>query len=87
MAKGMGNGFPIGAVIAQKHVAEPMGDKFLFHTYGANPTSCAAGRAVLEVLREDRLQENALKVGNSCSRDFGTFSNDTRSSVTSGGAG
>ena len=65
MAKGMGNGFPIGAVIAQKHVAEPMGDKFLFHTYGANPTSCAAGRAVLEVLREDRLQENALKVGNS----------------------
>ncbi|MCY3772382.1 MAG: aminotransferase class III-fold pyridoxal phosphate-dependent enzyme, partial [Gemmatimonadetes bacterium] len=41
------------------------GDKFLFHTYGANPTSCAAGRAVLEVLREDRLQENALKVGNS----------------------
>ncbi|MDE2789842.1 MAG: aspartate aminotransferase family protein [Paracoccaceae bacterium] len=63
MAKGIGNGFPLGAVMAQRRIAEPMGDKFLFHTYGANPTSCAAGRAVLEVLREERLQENARRVG------------------------
>ncbi len=63
MAKGISNGFPLGAVVARKHVAEPMAEKFLFHTYGANPTSCAAGRAVLQVIREDRVQENAKVVG------------------------
>ena len=63
MAKGIGNGFPLGAVVARKEIAAPMADKFLFHTYGANPTSCAAGRAVLQVIREDRVQENAKKVG------------------------
>ena len=63
MAKGLGNGFPIGAVVAQKHIAAPMADKFLFHTYGANPTSCAAGRAVLKVIKEADLQANAKVVG------------------------
>ena len=63
MAKGIGNGFPLGAVVAQKHIAAPMAEKFMFHTYGANPTSCAAGRAVLQVIREDKVQENARNVG------------------------
>ncbi len=63
MAKGLGNGFPIGAVVAQKHIAAPMADKFLFHTYGANPTSCAAARAVLKVLKKENLQANAKVVG------------------------
>lgn len=63
IAKGMGNGFPIGAVVAQKHVAEPMAERFLFHTYGANPTSCAAARAVLKVIKEEKLQSNAKVVG------------------------
>ena len=63
MAKGIGNGFPIGAVVARKDVAAPMAERFLFHTYGANPTSCAASRAVLKVLKDDGLQENAKVVG------------------------
>ncbi|MEL7259369.1 MAG: aspartate aminotransferase family protein [Pseudomonadota bacterium] len=63
MAKGIGNGFPLGAVVAKKAVAAPMADKFMFHTYGANPTSCAAGRAVLEVIRRDKVQDNAREVG------------------------
>ncbi|MEM9043605.1 MAG: aspartate aminotransferase family protein [Pseudomonadota bacterium] len=63
MAKGLGNGFPIGAVAARKEVAAPMAEKFMFHTYGGNPTSAAAARAVLAVLREERLQENAHHVG------------------------
>lgn len=63
MAKGISNGFPLGAVVARRGVAEPMAERFMFHTYGANPTSCAAGRAVLEVIAEDRLQENAQTVG------------------------
>ncbi|WP_166418278.1 aspartate aminotransferase family protein [Cochlodiniinecator piscidefendens] len=63
MAKGIGNGFPLGAVVARKEIAAPMAEKFMFHTYGANPTACAAGRAVLEVIREDKVQENARVVG------------------------
>jgi alanine-glyoxylate transaminase/(R)-3-amino-2-methylpropionate-pyruvate transaminase len=63
VAKGVGNGIPLGAVIARRDVAEAMADKFLFHTYGANPVATAAGRAVLKVMREERLQENARVVG------------------------
>lgn len=63
MAKGLGNGFPIGAVVARKDIAKPMADRFMFHTYGANPTSCAAARAVLAVMKDEALQENAQKVG------------------------
>jgi alanine-glyoxylate transaminase/(R)-3-amino-2-methylpropionate-pyruvate transaminase len=63
MAKGIGNGFPLGAVVAQRNVAESLAGKFSFHTYGASPMACAAGRAVLEVIDEERLQQNSKKVG------------------------
>ena len=63
MAKGIGNGFPLGAVVTRKEIAAPMAEKFMFHTYGANPTSCAAGRAVLQVIREDKVMDNARQVG------------------------
>lgn len=63
LAKGISNGFPLGAVVARREIAEPMAEKFMFHTYGANPTSCAAGRAVLQVLKKERLQQNARDVG------------------------
>jgi alanine-glyoxylate transaminase/(R)-3-amino-2-methylpropionate-pyruvate transaminase len=62
-AKGIGNGIPLGAVIAKREVAEAMAQKFLFHTYGANPVACSAGRAVLKAIRDERLQENAKLVG------------------------
>jgi alanine-glyoxylate transaminase/(R)-3-amino-2-methylpropionate-pyruvate transaminase len=62
-AKGIGNGYPLAAVIARREVADALEGKFLFHTYGANPVACAAGRAVLQVLRQERLQDNALSVG------------------------
>lgn len=63
MAKGIGNGIPLGAVVAKREIAACMADKFLFHTYGANPVACAAGRAVLQVIRQDGLQANAKAVG------------------------
>ena len=63
IAKGLGNGLPIGAVVVKKEIAEVMADKFIFHTYGANPVSCAAARAVLRVIREDNLIENVRTVG------------------------
>ena len=63
MAKGIGNGFPLGAVVAQRHVADALQGKFLFHTYGASPMACAAGRAVLKVIDDEKLQDNARRVG------------------------
>lgn len=63
MAKGIGNGFPLGAVVAQREIAESLAGKFYFNTYGANPVSCAAGRAVLQVIDEEGLQANAAAVG------------------------
>jgi alanine-glyoxylate transaminase/(R)-3-amino-2-methylpropionate-pyruvate transaminase len=63
LAKGIGNGFPLGAVVAQRRVAESLAGKLSFHTYGASPVSCAAGRAVLRVIEEEGLQANAKKVG------------------------
>ncbi len=63
MAKGIGNGIPLGAVVVKRHIAEAMSDKFLFHTYGANPVASAVGREVLSVIREEKLQQNAAKVG------------------------
>ncbi len=63
VAKGIGNGYPLGAVVAKRHIAEAMATKFYFNTYGANPVSCAAGRAVLRVIDECKLIENAKQVG------------------------
>jgi alanine-glyoxylate transaminase/(R)-3-amino-2-methylpropionate-pyruvate transaminase len=62
-AKGIGNGFPLAALIVRREIAEAMAKKFYFHTYGANPVSCAAGRAVLHVIEEHGLQQRAKQVG------------------------
>jgi alanine-glyoxylate transaminase/(R)-3-amino-2-methylpropionate-pyruvate transaminase len=63
MATGIGNGIPLSAVVARREVAEHMAAKFIFHTYGSNPMACAAGRAVLQVIREDDMIANAAHVG------------------------
>ena len=70
MAKGIGNGFPLAAVVSQRHVAESLAGKYTFHTYGASPTSCAAGRAVLEVIDKERLQANSKTVGKALRKVF-----------------
>ena len=61
MAKGMGNGFPIGAIsiapkIQPKHF-------MLGTTFGGNHLACAAALAVLEVIQQDDLMKNAVAVG------------------------
>ena len=62
-AKGIGNGFPLAALIVKREIAEVMAKKFYFHTYGANPVSCAAGRAVLHVIHQHDLKQRAVEVG------------------------
>ena len=63
MAKGIGNGVPLAAVTTRKEIAEALTSRTHFNTFGGNPVSMAAGLAVLEVIDEEGLQENARKVG------------------------
>ncbi len=61
MAKGMGNGFPIGGIIISPKIAPAYG--MLGTTFGGNHLACAAGLAVLEVMERDDLMQNAATVG------------------------
>jgi len=65
IAKGLGCGFPISAVVAKESVFKKFNDtgKFIFSTYGANPVSCAAACAVLDVVQEEQIQARALRLG------------------------
>jgi len=63
MAKGIGNGFPLAAVTTRADIAQAMTGKIHFNTFGGNPVSMAAGSAVLDVIEEEGLQENARRVG------------------------
>lgn len=49
MAKGIGNGFPIGAVVTTQEVAQSLTQALHFNTFGGNPLACAVGTAVMDV--------------------------------------
>ncbi|MEJ7821790.1 MAG: aminotransferase class III-fold pyridoxal phosphate-dependent enzyme, partial [Chitinophagaceae bacterium] len=61
MAKGMGNGFPVGAIIIAPHIQSK--HFMLGTTFGGNHLACAAALAVLEVIESEDLMNNAQKVG------------------------
>ena len=65
LGKPMANGHPVGAVVTTDEIAESFenGMEF-FSSFGGNPVSCSIGMAVLNVIQEESLQENALLVGN-----------------------
>ena len=61
MAKGMGNGFPIGGILIAPHIKPKYG--MLGTTFGGNQLACAAGLAVLEVIENENLLANATTIG------------------------
>jgi alanine-glyoxylate transaminase/(R)-3-amino-2-methylpropionate-pyruvate transaminase len=63
MAKGIGNGAPLAAVTTRREIAEALAQRLHFNTFGGNPVSAAAGLAVLDVIEQEHLQENARVVG------------------------
>ncbi len=64
LGKPIGNGFPLAAVVTTPEIAAAFDNGMeFFSTFGGNPVACAAGLAVLDVLRDERLQEHALRVG------------------------
>jgi 4-aminobutyrate aminotransferase-like enzyme/Ser/Thr protein kinase RdoA (MazF antagonist) len=64
MGKPLGNGHPLAAVVTTRAIAEAFDDGMeYFNTFGGNPVSCAAGLAVLDVIRDEQLDARALAVG------------------------
>jgi alanine-glyoxylate transaminase/(R)-3-amino-2-methylpropionate-pyruvate transaminase len=63
MAKGIGNGCPLGAVVTTPEIAAAVRQRIHFNTFGGNPVVCAQGKAVLEVIEREKLQANALETG------------------------
>lgn len=61
MAKGMGNGFPLGGILIAPQIKPKKG--MLGTTFGGNHLACAAGLAVVEVMQAENLIENAAKTG------------------------
>ena len=64
MAKGIANGFPLAAVVTRPEIGAVLAERIHFNTFGGNPVATAAGKAVLEVIEKEKLQENALRIGN-----------------------
>jgi 4-aminobutyrate aminotransferase-like enzyme/Ser/Thr protein kinase RdoA (MazF antagonist) len=69
--KPIGNAFPLAAVVTTPEIAASFDNGMeFFSTFGGNPVACAAGLAVLDVLRDENLQRNALTVGSAWIRDL-----------------
>jgi alanine-glyoxylate transaminase/(R)-3-amino-2-methylpropionate-pyruvate transaminase len=63
MAKGIGNGAPLGACTTRPEIAAMMKNRIHFNTYGGNPISMTQGLATLEVIDRENIQQNAKEVG------------------------
>ena len=64
LGKSIGNGHPLSAVVTTKEIADQFNNGMeYFNSYGGNPVSCAIGEAVLDVIEDEGLQENAEIVG------------------------
>ena len=63
IAKGIANGFPLGATVASRSLMKQWLAGSHGTTYGGNPVACAAALAVLEVIREENLLENCSRMG------------------------
>jgi alanine-glyoxylate transaminase/(R)-3-amino-2-methylpropionate-pyruvate transaminase len=63
MAKGIGNGAPLGACVTRPEIAAVMARRVHFNTFGGNPVSVTQGLATLDIIDRDGIQENARTVG------------------------
>jgi len=62
-AKGIGNGSPLAAVITTPKIAAALSSRTHFNTYGGNPVSAAMGSAVIDVIKNEKIQENSHNMG------------------------
>ena len=64
MAKGIGNGCPLGAVVTTPKIARTIADRLHFNTFGGNPVVCAQGSTILDIIERENMQANSLNIGN-----------------------
>jgi alanine-glyoxylate transaminase/(R)-3-amino-2-methylpropionate-pyruvate transaminase len=65
MAKWIGNGYPLAAVVTTPEIGRVLAQRIHFNTFGGNPVGMAVGKAVLEVIECEKMQENAARLGTS----------------------
>jgi alanine-glyoxylate transaminase / (R)-3-amino-2-methylpropionate-pyruvate transaminase len=63
MAKSIGNGTPLAAVVTTPEIASSLTNRIHFNTFGGNPVSCAIGKKVLEIILRDNLQARCAEMG------------------------
>jgi ethanolamine-phosphate phospho-lyase len=65
VGKALGNGYPVSAVVCKKEISDSFARRGIeyFNTFGANPIACTAAEAVIDIIRKQKLQENATEVG------------------------
>jgi alanine-glyoxylate transaminase / (R)-3-amino-2-methylpropionate-pyruvate transaminase len=63
MAKGIGNGAPLAAVVTRPEIAKSLATAIHFNTFGGNPVSCTQGLATLNILLEENYQQRAKTLG------------------------
>lgn len=75
LGKPMGNGHPISAVITTREVADSFGATGMeyFNTFGGNPVSAAIADAVLDVIENEKLRENATMIGSYLKQEFNSM--------------
>lgn len=74
LAKALGGGFPIGALLAKDHVASAFEPGDHGSTFGGNPLACAAGLASLDIILSENLVDNSEKMGNYLVEKLGDIS-------------
>ena len=63
VAKSLAAGFPLSAVVGKADIMDAPGPGGLGGTYGGNPVACAAGLAVMDIMRDEKLPERAARIG------------------------
>lgn len=58
MAKSIGNGLPLGAVVARKEIADSIAKKLFFNTFSAGPIQSRVGHEVIKIIDEERLDKH-----------------------------
>nr|WP_320015197.1 4-aminobutyrate--2-oxoglutarate transaminase [uncultured Desulfobacter sp.] len=73
VAKSIAAGMPLSAVVGRKEIMDSVHPGGLGGTYGANPVSCAAAHAVLDIFEEENLLEKAQAIGEKLGETFGAW--------------
>jgi len=76
VAKSLAAGFPLSGVVGRADVMDAPGPGGLGGTYGGNPVACAAGLAVLDVMRDEKLPERAARIGSILEERMGTWASE-----------